>query len=129
MGTLNAANRAVTVAVIGGGPAGSVAAMLLARAGVTTTVLEGEPQGRWKIGEGLPPISRRILARLGLWDRFLEDLHLPSYGNCSAWGSEQLVDHNFIFDPNGNGWHLDRSRFDKMLSDAALKAGAGLERG
>jgi flavin-dependent dehydrogenase len=129
MGTLNAANRAVTVAVIGGGPAGSVAAMLLARAGVTTTVLEGEPQGRWKIGEGLPPISRRMLARLGLWDRFLEDLHLPSYGNCSAWGSEQLVDHNFIFDPNGNGWHLDRSRFDKMLSDAALKAGAGLERG
>lgn len=114
------------VAVIGAGPAGSATALTLARAGVSVAVFEKETGSGWKIGEGLPPVARQVLQRLGVWERFVADNHLASYGNCSAWGSNKLVDHSFVFNPYGHGWHLDRSRFDQMLLDAAIEAGAKL---
>ena len=117
------------VAVIGGGPAGAATALTLARAGVSVTIFEKEANGGWKIGEGLPPAARPMLQQLGVWERFVADNHLPSYGNCSAWGSSELVDQSFVFNPHGNGWHLDRSRFDRMLLDAAIEAGAKLVSG
>ncbi|MDX2041431.1 MAG: FAD-dependent oxidoreductase [Acidobacteriota bacterium] len=112
------------VVVIGGGPAGAATALTLARAGVSVIIFEKETSSGWKIGEGLPPAARPMLQQLGVWERFVADGHLPSYGNCSAWGSGELVDHSFVFNPHGNGWHLDRSRFDRMLLDAAIEAGA-----
>lgn len=117
------------VAVIGGGTAGAATALTLARAGVSVVIFEKETSGEWKIGEGLPPTARPILQRLGVWERFVADGHLASYGNCSAWGSSELIDHSFVFNPHGNGWHLDRSRFDRMLLDAAVEAGARLVSG
>lgn len=114
------------VAVIGAGPAGSATALTLARAGASVVLFEKEISSGWKIGEGLPPAARPILQQLGVWERFVADNHLPSYGNCSAWGSSELVDQSFVFNPHGHGWHLDRSRFDRMLLDAAIEAGARL---
>lgn len=114
----------VQVAVIGGGPAGATVALGLAKAGTSVAVIDREVNGEWKIGEGLPPAAKPILQRLGLWERFLADEHLPSYGNCSAWGSRELIDQSFVFNPHGCGWHLDRTRFDQSLLRAAIEAGA-----
>ena len=136
----------VAVAVIGGGPAGASTALALAQKGIGVTILERNPecdgnaqgnqahrqfveQGDWKIGEGLPPLARPLLNQLGVWERFIADGHLPSYGNSAAWGTPQLLDHSFIFDPHGHGWHLDRRRFDRMLRCAAVDAGARLSTG
>jgi len=60
---------------------------------------------------------------VGLWDGFVAQGHLPCYGNLSAWGSSELHATDFIFDPNGMGWHLDRLRFDRLLQQAAAEAG------
>ncbi|MFN0111145.1 MAG: NAD(P)/FAD-dependent oxidoreductase, partial [Blastocatellia bacterium] len=117
-------NTAIKVAIIGGGVAGSVTAMELAKAGASVTVIERDASVRWKIGEGLPPAAKPLLQQLGVWERFLADNHMASYGNCSAWGSSELVDQSFVFNPYGNGWHLDRSRFDQLLLNAAVEAGA-----
>ena len=61
-----------------------------------------------------------VLARRG---RFLADAHLPCYGNVSVWGGDEPATTDFIFDPNGHGWRLDRARFDATLRDAARDAG------
>jgi len=67
-----------------------------------------------------------LLEQLGVWSVFLEEQHIPAYGTCAAWGSEELFENEFIFQPRGLGWHLDRKRFDAMLACQAAGRGATL---
>jgi flavin-dependent dehydrogenase len=117
------------VVVIGGGPAGAAAATTLARAGRSVLLIERGADRAFKVGEGLPPAAAPLLRQLGVAERFAADGHLPSYGNVSAWGSEALQSTDFIRNPYGHGWHLDRARFDASLRVAARESGASLIEG
>jgi flavin-dependent dehydrogenase len=57
------------VAVIGGGPAGSTAAALLARRGYKVIALEKEHHPRFHIGESLLPMNLPVFERLGVLDK------------------------------------------------------------
>jgi flavin-dependent dehydrogenase len=116
------------IVIIGGGPAGTSSAIALARAGRSVAVLERSGYEQARIGETLPPEARVPLVQIGVWDRFLEQCHAPSPGTASAWGQEELEENDFIFNPFGNGWHLDRRRFDAMLASAATEGGATFHR-
>jgi flavin-dependent dehydrogenase len=113
------------VVVAGGGPAGCAAALALARAG-RSVLLADAGGGPPKVGEALPSVSRVLLGDLGVGERPLLDGHLPCYANLSAWGSAALGCTDFIRDPHGPGWHLDRTRFDRCLRDAVRTAGASV---
>jgi 2-polyprenyl-6-methoxyphenol hydroxylase-like FAD-dependent oxidoreductase len=117
------------VAIIGGGPAGAAAALALAQQGRHACLIEALPVSPWKIGETLAPEARSLLQSFGVWEEFLGDGHLPSPGICSAWGSDHLVEKDFIFNPHGCGWQLDRARFETMLLKAAQREGASVVRG
>jgi flavin-dependent dehydrogenase len=114
------------VIVFGGGPAGAAAAISLARAGHSVVVIEKSHYERARIGETLPPAVTPLLAELGVWELFRSAEHLPSPGLLSVWGTDELYETHFIFNPYGQGWHLDRQRFDAMLVEAARQAGAHL---
>jgi flavin-dependent dehydrogenase len=79
-----------------------------------------------RVGEALPPAARRLLADMGLLDGFLAEGHSPCYGNRAVWGTGAPVVTDFIHDPDGHGWHLDRARFDGWLRLVAVARGAGL---
>ncbi|MFG2827708.1 NAD(P)/FAD-dependent oxidoreductase [Streptomyces sp. NPDC048434] len=111
------------VVVAGGGPAGSAAALALVRAG-RTVLLADAGTGPPKAGEALVSMGRLLLADLGVEEPVLGTGHLPCHGNLSAWGSAELHAVDFINDPYGHGWHLDRPLFDRRLRDAARAAGA-----
>lgn len=60
-----------TCAIVGGGPAGMVLALLLARAGVEVTLLEKHADFlRDFRGDTVHPSTLALLDELGLWDRF-----------------------------------------------------------
>jgi len=117
------------VAIVGGGPAGAVTALLLARAGAGVVLFERSRYDALRFGETLPPSVNPLLRALGLWDRFRALRPEPSYQTASAWGAQDTAEQSFVFSPHGNGWHVDRARFDEMLVQAAEEAGARLLRG
>lgn len=121
--------RDVDVAVLGGGPAGAAVALGLLNLGYSTVVIERSDYRGARIGETLPPAIRPLLVSLGIWDQFLAEKHSKSFGIRSAWGGDDLHDNDFIFNPYGAGWHVDRVRFDAMLARCAEEIGATVYRG
>jgi flavin-dependent dehydrogenase len=116
-------------AVVGGGPAGSATARRLALQGRTVVLLERSRFDRPRVGETLGPVVQPLLRDLGVWDRFLRLGALPSWGTRSIWGAPEPATHSHLMSGYGCGWHVDRLRFDRMLADAAVAAGAVLHTG
>ena len=114
----------VEVAVVGGGPAGAAAAHAAAGAGCRVVLIERGTGERRSLGESLPPVAGRLLrAVFGTDGALRSPLHLASYGSRAAWGSDAVVSNDFVLDPNGQGWHLDRARFDAALREAVRDRG------
>ena len=117
------------VLVIGGGPAGAAAAASLARRGLSVGLVERTDYESARVGETVPPSVVKALARLGALHAFREEGHHAAPGLLAAWGEVRPIEQDFIFNPYGHGWHLDRTRFDRGLAAAAATAGAIVYRG
>jgi flavin-dependent dehydrogenase len=102
---------------------------VLAGAGASVVVLERSSYDGLRIGETLPPEVRLPLTRLGMWDGFLADGHVESPGIVAAWGSPEPYANDFILNPYGCGWRVDRNRFDAGLAARAAAAGAVVRTG
>lgn len=110
--------------VVGAGPAGSTAALLLARAKKDVCIVERSAFPRTKVcGEYLNPGCVRVLHELGLgtalagYARPVRGVRLHGYGV-----------HARIDFPSA-GWSLPRAVLDETLLRAALGEGAALLRG
>lgn len=113
------------VVVAGGGPAGAATALALRRhdPDLGIVLVEASEYAEVRIGESLPPNARPYLERLGVFERFLGEEPLESYGTSSSWGRGELADNDFVTGREGPGWHLDRRRFDAFLTAEAARAG------
>ena len=112
------------VLIVGAGPAGAIAALNLASTHQVLLV-DRRIAPTARIGESLPPAARRLLTDMGLWDDFLRRGHAACYGNRSLWNGV-AADHDFLRDPDGHGWHLDRAQFESWLREHAVRRGAAL---
>lgn len=116
------------VAIIGGGPAGSIAATSLALAGRKVAVFEREKFPRFHIGESLLPFSMDAFERLGILPKLDAAGFIRKYGAeiTSGCGSGEI---RFYFkdgfrSKRPTAFQVERSQFDKILLDHARECGA-----
>ena len=115
------------VIVIGGGPAGSTTATLLAKQGFDVLMLERERFPRFQIGESLLPFNNDVFARLGILDQLEQGDFVPKYGAEFVTGDGGRG-YTFRFDqnlkaPHDRAFQVTRAKFDELLMKTANEAG------
>ena len=106
---------AVDVVVAGGGPAGAAAAAAARAQGLEVELVCGAAGGRAAPGESLPPGTESVFEEIFGAAPLNSQQHRLSYGNRSAWGSSELETTDFIDNPFGHGWHIDRRELEQSL--------------
>lgn len=116
-----------SVLIIGAGPAGLAAAIMLRQKGITTTVLHREENSIFKAGENLSGKAVTTLKKLGIWEQFIADKHKSCSGIQSAWGSNRLNYQSLLHHTEQQSWLIDRPLFERRLKHRALELGVILQ--
>jgi flavin-dependent dehydrogenase len=120
------------VAVIGGGPAGSTAAGLLARMGYKVIALEKDHHPRFHIGESLLPMNLPLFQRLGVLDKvralgvFKPGADFEADNEC---GYNSFRFARALGDSPPHAYQVWRQDFDRMLYEHARSLGADAREG
>ncbi len=118
------------VAIIGGGPAGSVLGCYLSKAGVSNVILEKVHHPRPHVGESLVPATTRVFREIDFLSTMEREDFVKKYG--ASWHSARKDSELAIwfreFPQPGveqdYTYHVDRGRFDQLLFQHARAAGS-----
>lgn len=122
------ASKDYDVIIIGGGPAGSCAASVLAQKGRRVLVVEKEKFPRYHIGESLLPYCYFPLARIGLIERMKASAFPKKYAVQFVTMDGRVSTPFYFFKHFDHEaavtWQVLRSEFDLMLLENAAEKGA-----
>ena len=116
----------IDIVVVGGGPAGSAAATMLARQGWQVVLLERETFPRDHVGESLLPASIPILEELGVLPAVEAQGYLKKLGATMVWGGDKEPWSWFFGETNRrypHSYQVWRPTFDQLLLDNAAANG------
>ncbi|MFT7624537.1 MAG: flavin-dependent dehydrogenase, partial [Myxococcota bacterium] len=122
-----------SVAILGGGPAGSICAALLRRGAPDQTILilEAERFPRHHVGEVSLPAWAPVLERAGILDALDQATAIKKAGVIFNWGPKDAPEtwtadfrEHHIGRPAVSSWHVDRATFDDQLLRHAAGLGA-----
>ncbi len=126
-------NETYDAIILGAGPAGSTAALNLARKGLRAVVIDRALFPHFHIGESLLPRNFQLLEELGLAERVAQ---LPQ---TAKYGAEFITGHGHdggsirfadgLVGGSDHSVNLERGPFDAMLIDTAREAGAEVVEG
>src|SRR6187200_786943 len=108
------------VVVLGGGPAGATAALLLAQWGHMVRLIT-KPSADHALAVSLPPSCAKLFDAIGVSDVIERAGFMRSTGNTVWWGSERARVETFA--EGALGWQLKVGRLAEVLLDRATAAG------
>jgi 2-polyprenyl-6-methoxyphenol hydroxylase-like FAD-dependent oxidoreductase len=114
-----------TVAVVGGGIAGSAACLALSNLGIPTCLVAPDETSPEKPGESLAAAAVSLLEQLGLSDLLADPAHRRAHASFTSWGSAALLERHAAAQRDGLGHVVDRTRLESALV-AAVKCRQGL---
>jgi flavin-dependent dehydrogenase len=117
------------VIIVGGGPAGSCAAAVLAEYGHRVLILEREKFPRYHVGESLIPFTFGPLERIGMIPKMRASHFTKKYSVVFVQPDGRASEPFYFFnryDRNSvaQTWQVVRSEFDQMMLDNAREKGA-----
>ncbi len=121
------------VIVVGGGPAGSTIASILAREGRSVVLFEKEEFPRHHIGESLMTDTYWTFQRMGLLEKLKESPFVRKYSvqfaNSASRESRPFYFFEAMHHESAVTWQVTRAVFDKMLIEHAADQGATVHQG
>jgi geranylgeranyl reductase family protein len=121
------------VIVIGGGPAGSTAASILAREGSKVVLFEKEKFPRHHIGESLMTDTYWTFQRMGFLEKLRSSAFTQKYSvqfaNQAGRESHPFYFFEAVHNESAVTWQVTRAVFDKMLIEHAAEQGADIHQG
>lgn len=120
------------IVVVGGGPAGSTIAALLAQRGFNVLLFEAERFPRPHIGESLLPATIEALTLSGVADKVRDAGFTIKQGATMAWGANQELWTWYFRETNTkqpHAYQVNRDEFDQILLDHARESGAEVHEG
>ncbi len=123
----NQQNRTIkTVAILGGGPAASTLATLLAREGIRVAILHRPRNAPLLVGESLVPAIIPLLRRLGVEEevRAFAKYKPGAIFNMNEFGDFPFTFKDFCGALPDYAYNVPRLKFETTLLAAAQKAGA-----
>ncbi|MBL8397888.1 MAG: tryptophan 7-halogenase [Candidatus Accumulibacter sp.] len=120
------------VLVIGGGPAGSTVAPLLAEKGYRVVLLEKAHHPRFHIGESLLPANLTLFERLGVagqikaigMEKWGAEFISPNHDHCQVFQFADAWDKSMPY-----AYQVKRAEFDHILIDNAARKGVEVHQG
>src|SRR5918999_5895621 len=126
-------NNRYDVIVMGGGPAGSSVATMLAREGRSVVLFEKEEFPRHHIGESLMTDTYWTFRRMGLLEKLKESPFVRKYSvqfaNAAGKESRPFYFFESVHHESAVTWQVTRAQFDKLLIDHAADSGAVVHQG
>ena len=121
------------VIVMGGGPAGSSVAGILAREGRQVILFEKEIFPRHHIGESLMTDTYWTFRRLGLLEKMKESPFVRKYSvqfaNAAGKESRPFYFFEAVHHESAVTWQITRAKFDELLINHAAEQGATVHQG
>jgi FADH2-dependent halogenase len=117
------------VIVVGAGPAGATAAMVLAAAGRSVLVLERRTMPRFHIGESQLPYTAELLRQLGIYDAAVAQGYPVKTGAEFIFPDGDFRRTDFADQGPGRfptAFQVERAHFDNFLTQTARRRGATL---